>query len=143
MREAWSQRGSHPRSALVIGVAAAEVGVKKLIGTLVPETQWLLDEIPTPPFSKMLRKYLPSLKVKAHFQGKAIAPPSKLIAKLDRAVEYRNKMVHAGKAPPPGGELEDMLKAVEDLLWICDAYAGYTWVAGYLSADTIADWGSE
>ncbi len=27
-REAWSQKGSHPRSALVIGVAAAEVGFK-------------------------------------------------------------------------------------------------------------------
>jgi len=36
-REAWSEREMHPRSALVvIGVAAAEVGFKRLVGSLVP-----------------------------------------------------------------------------------------------------------
>jgi hypothetical protein len=142
-REAWNQRSSHPRSALVIGVAAAEVGLKKLIGTLVPQAQWLVDEIQTPPFSKLLRKYLPSLPVKAKFSGKTIAPTSKLIKKLERAVECRNKVVHAGEPPPHGEELEEMLHAVDDFLWICDAYAGHQWVADYISTDTRAAWENE
>jgi hypothetical protein len=142
-REAWNQRSSHPRSALVIGVAAAEVGLKKLIGILVPQAQWLVDEIQTPSFSKMLRKYLPSLPVMAKFQGKKIAPPGKLMKKLERAVEYRNKVVHAGEPPPDSETLEEILRAVDDFLWICDAYAGHLWVAGYISIDTRAAWENE
>jgi hypothetical protein len=53
-REAWSQVGTNPRSALVIGVTAAEVGLKRLIATLVPGTDWLMEEIPTPPVGKIL-----------------------------------------------------------------------------------------
>jgi hypothetical protein len=142
-REAWNQRDSHPRSALVIGVAAAEVGLKKLIGTLVPQAQWLVDEIQTPSFGKMLRKYIPSLEVKAKFQGKTVAPPSRLISKLEKAVEYRNKVVHAGKAPPQHEELEQILRTVDDFLWICDAYAGHLWVSSYISAETQAAWKNE
>ncbi len=142
-REAWNQRSSHPRSALVIDVAAAEVGLKKLIGTLVPEAQWLVDEIQTPSFGKMVRKYLPSLPVKARFHGKKITPPGALIKRLDRAVECRNKVVHAGEPPPQSEKLEEMLQAVDDFLWICDAYAGHLWVAEYIFTDTRAAWENE
>jgi hypothetical protein len=142
-REAWNQRSSHPRSALVIGVAAAEVGLKKLIGTLVPEAQWLVDEIQTPSFDKMVRKYLPSLPIKARFHGKKITPPGALIKRLDRAVKCRNKVVHAGEPPPQSEELEEMLRAVDDFLWICDAYAGHLWVAEYISTETRAAWENE
>jgi hypothetical protein len=142
-REAWNQRSSHPRSALVIGVAAAEVGLKKLIGMLVPQAQWLVGEIQTPSFGKMLRKYLPSLPVKAKFQGKKIAPPGKLMKKLERAVEYRNKVVHAGEPPPDSEKLEEMLRAVDDFLWICDLYAGNLWVAEYISIETHTAWENE
>jgi hypothetical protein len=142
-REAWNQRGVHPRSALVIGVAAAEVGLKKLIGTLVPQAQWLVDEIQTPSLGKMLRKYLPSLPIKGKLLGKKIAPPNNLIKKLERAVEYRNKLVHAGQAPPDREELEEMLRAVLDLLWICDVYVGQIWAAEYISHDTVVAWENE
>lgn len=139
-KEAWNQKGAHPRSALVIGVAAAEVGLKKLIGALVPQAQWLVDEIQTPSFSKMLRKYLPSLRVKAQFQGKKIAPPNTLIKKLEKAVEYRNKLVHAGKAPPHRQDLEEMLRAVNDFLYICDVYIGHVWAAEHISVETRSAW---
>jgi len=142
-REAWNQRSSHPRSALVIGVAAAEVGLKKLIGNLVPQAQWLVDEVQTPSFSKMLRKYLPLLPVKAKFHRKKIAPPGKVIKNLERAVGCRNKVVHAGEPPPHGEKLEEMLRAIDDFLWICDAYAGHTWVAEFISTDTRTAWENE
>jgi hypothetical protein len=142
-REAWNQKGVHPRSALVIGVAAAEVGFKRLIGTLVPKAQWLVDEIQTPSLGKMLRKYLPSLPIKGKLTGKKLSLPSDLIKKLEKAVEYRNKLVHSDQAPPDRKELEQMLRAVVDLLWICDLYAGRVWAADYLSDDTRAAWENE
>jgi hypothetical protein len=139
-REAWYQRASHPRSALVIGVAAAEVGLKKLIGTLVPQAQWLVDEIQTPSFSKISRKYLPSLPVKGKLNGKKLVPPNALLNSLEKAVECRNKLVHAGAAPPERKDLEVMLRAVNDFLWICDLYVGHIWAANNISPATRSAW---
>jgi hypothetical protein len=57
--DAWNLRYTNPRACLVVAVAAAEVGLKKVIGLIVPDAQWLLEEIPAPPIGKMLRKYIP------------------------------------------------------------------------------------
>jgi hypothetical protein len=81
--------------------------------------------------------------VKAKFHGKKIAPPSKLIKELEHAVECRNKLVHAGGVPPHREQLEEMLRAVNDFLWICDVYAGHAWVAEFISTDTNTAWGDE
>jgi hypothetical protein len=142
-REAWIQRKSRPRSALVIGVAAAEVGFKKLVGSLVPQAQWLVDEVQTPSLSKMLSKFLPALPVKARFEGKSIRPPKALIRQLDKAVERRNKLVHAGEPPPRWDELEEMLRTVNDFLWICDVYQGQVWAAKHISISILNTWESD
>lgn len=142
-REAWNQKQERPRSALVIGVAAAEVGFKKLVGGLVPEAQWLMDEVQTPSLGKMLNNFLPTLPVKRRFKGKSIRPPKELLKQLDKAVNFRNKLVHAGQPPPDNDELEAMLRAVSDFLWICDVYAGHGWAHRYISVETMKAWPSE
>jgi hypothetical protein len=48
-REAWNLRHTNPRSSLVIGVAAAEVGLKQLIAASVPDAASLVENIPSPP----------------------------------------------------------------------------------------------
>ena len=142
-REAWSERVTRPRSALVIGVAAAEVGFKKLVGSLLPQAQWLIDEIQTPPLVTMVRKFLPTLPVKFRFQGKSIRPPNVLLNQLDEAIKHRNKLVHAGQPPPNRNELEKMLRAVSDFLWICDVYAGHGWAHEYISVATRMAWADD
>jgi hypothetical protein len=128
--EAWNQRITHPRSALVIGVTAAEIALKQLIGELAPDARWLVDNVPSPPIFKIARDYVPSLKVKARLKGKTLQPPKKLLKRLLEAVELRNKVVHAGEAPPGPEELKEILVAMEDLVWICDLYTGHTWALG-------------
>jgi hypothetical protein len=128
---------------LVIGVAAAEVGLKKLIGSLAPQTQWLVDELQTPSLSKIMRKFLPTLPVKLRFTGKCIRPPNRLLNRLDKAVEWRNDLVHAGKTTPSYNELEEMLLAVYDSLCICDVYADYGWAHLYISRETMSAWEDE
>ncbi len=142
-REAWSQKDSRPRSALVIGVAAAEVGFKKLVGTLVPGAQWLVDEVQTPSLSRMLSKFLPTLPVKARLVGKSIRPPRALLSQLEKAVERRNKLVHAGEPPPRWDELDEMLRAVNDFLWICDVYQGHVWAVKHISIEMLNAWKSD
>jgi hypothetical protein len=66
-REAWELRRSNPASALAIGMAAAEIGVKDLIASLVPYSRWLVKEMPSPSVVKILREYLPILPVRARF----------------------------------------------------------------------------
>ena len=139
-REAWSQKDSRPRSALVIGIAAAEVGFKKLVGTLVPGAQWLVDEVQTPSLSKMLSKFLPTLPVKARLVGKSIRPPRALLSQLEKAVERRNKLVHGGEPPPTWDELDEMLRAVNDFLWICDVYQGHVWAVKNISVEILNAW---
>jgi hypothetical protein len=125
-REAWSQRNTNPRGALVIGVAAAEVGLKRLIGSLVPQATWLMEEIQTPPVRKMLRDFLPTLPIRAkRLDGGPMSLPSELVREVEKAVEYRNKIVHRGAPAPRKQELINALQAISDLLWICDVFQGH------------------
>ncbi len=138
--DAWNLRYTNPRASLVVAVAAAEVGLKKVIGLIVPDAQWLLEEIPAPPIGKMLRKYIPTLKVKSHITGKQIVPPSKLIAKLEDAARARNKIVHVGEKAPESKKLLEMLRAIQDFLWVCDMYRGQLKNVSFISEDVLKEW---
>jgi hypothetical protein len=138
--DAWNLRYTNPRASLVVAVAAAEVGLKKVIGLIVPDAQWLLEEISAPPIGKMLRKYIPTLKVKSQITGKQIVPPSKLIEKLEGAAKARNKIVHVGERAPEYKELVEMLEAIHDFLWICDMYRGQLKNLGFISDYVLKEW---
>jgi hypothetical protein len=140
--DAWNLRYTNPRASLVVAVAAAEVGLKKVIGLIVPDAQWLLEEIQAPPIGKMLRKYIPTLKVKSVITGKQIVPPSKLIRKLEQAAEARNKIVHVGEEAPEHKELLEMLEAIRDFLWICDMYRGQLKNVSFISNHVLKKWKS-
>jgi len=107
---------------------------------IVPDAQWLLEEIQGPPFGKMLRKYIPTLKVKSVIAGKQIIPPPKLIKKLEHAAEVRNKIVHVGEKAPEPKELVEMLEAIRDFLWVCDLYQGQLKNVRFISDYVLKEW---
>ena len=141
--EAWNQRTTHPRSALVIGVTAAEIALKQLIGELAPDARWLAENVPSPPIDMIARDYIPRLKVKARLKGKTLQPPKNLLKRLEEAIKLRNKVVHRGAAPPAEEKLRMILAAMEDLVWICGLYAGHTWAWDHVSFDTKSTWEDE
>ncbi len=141
--EAWNQRTTYPRSALVIGVIAAEIALKQLIGELAPDARWLADNVPSPPILRIAKEYVPSLKVKARAKGKILRPPKRLLNILKEAVELRNKVVHTGEAPPETVKLKEILVAMEDLVWICNLYSGHTWAWDHISFETKSSWEDE
>jgi hypothetical protein len=55
--EAWAQRMVNRRSSLVIGIAAAESGFKEFVGKLLPQANWLIQNIQSPPLVKMLVEF--------------------------------------------------------------------------------------
>ena len=127
----------------MIGVTAAEIALKQLIGELAPDAGWLVENMPSPPIHKIAKDYIPSLKVRARLEGKTLRPPKKLLKRLGEAVELRNKVVHAGGAPPSQEELKGILAAMEDLVWICSLYTGHNWAWDHLSSDTKSTWEDE
>lgn len=134
-REAWAQRRGNPKSAIVIGVAAAEFAVKYCIGVLVPNSQWLAINLPMPPVHRLLNEYLPTLPGKQTFDGKVKPPPKVVLEMLKRAVNIRNGIAHAGAAAPDATHVDEILTTTEQVLWLMDYYCGSAWALDYLSPD--------
>ena len=132
-REAWNLRHRNSRSSLVIGVAAAEVGLKQLIAALVPHAKSLVENIPSPPLDTMIRKVLPDLPIKADIEP-ARRAPRHLRTAIIAAVEDRNRIVHLGAMPRC--DLREALLAIREFLYLLDMYSGHAWAATLLTEKT-------
>lgn len=135
-REAWSLLSANYRSSLVIGVASAEVGLKNLISILLPESEWMLENVPSPPIVKIIEEYLPTLPAKNKINGKVLPPPKEMIESIRKGVFARNQVVHKGGAPPSLDSLEEILLSIKDLLWLIDYYSGFKWALNHLRDGT-------
>lgn len=111
-------------SALIIGMAALEIGTKHLIATLIPGAGWLALHVPAPPIVSILTDFLPTLPARLLANGKAITLPEELIDTIKKGVTARNAAVHAGAPELDGEFVARVLDAVSDILWILDFYAG-------------------
>lgn len=72
-------------------MAAAEVGFKQCVGRLVPDAEWLANNVPSPPLHMMLSQYLPLLPSKLKVQGKVLRPPKRIITVLKQGAEARKQ----------------------------------------------------
>lgn len=140
-REAWFQRVTNPRSAIIMSIASAEISLKQCIGLLIPGAQWLADNVPSPPLIKMINEYLPKLPVKNKINGKVISPSKKIVDTLKDGVTIRNQIAHVGQRLPGDDTVEEILLAVQDLLWLIDYYCGREWALTYIRAETRSDMG--
>lgn len=136
LREALELRKTHPRSALVIGMAAIEVGFKHFVADLVPDAAWLAIEVPSPPLDRMLREYLPKLPVRGKFEGQFALIPQRLINILVEGTKARNKLAHSGRFLPDADDLENLLHTINDLLLLFDCYSGEAWALDHVNAET-------
>jgi cold shock CspA family protein len=132
-REAWLQRSTNRRSALVIGVSAVEVATKECIAALDPHAEWLVRELPTPPVEKMLREYVPTLPAKNTLDGD-VRFPSEPLEELKKAVGWRNEVAHGGTLPVRWDRLEAFLEfTARDLIWLLTYYSGANWAFDHVS----------
>lgn len=134
-REAWNLQYRSPRSSLVIGVAAAEVGFKHLVALLVPHAESLVEHIPSPPLDAMIRKVLPDLPVRSGLAPDRLCPQH-IRKALIEAVEGRNQVVHRGV--PPTVHLWQTLMTTREFLYLLDWHGGQAWAESLLSDTTRA-----
>lgn len=134
--EAYELQNNNRRSALVLLVAAAEVGLKEYVANVGQDAAWLINNVPSPPLRKMLKEYLPMLPTIAG--TKAARPPKKIRRLLDQSNNKRNDIVHKGEADISHSDLADYLDAVNDFLYLLDVYTGHEWARDLISSDTLA-----
>jgi hypothetical protein len=132
-REAWWQRGENPRSALILGIASAEIGLKQFIIGQQPTAQWLVENLPAPPITTIIREYLPTIALSNQAVGPVIIPKG-IADEIERGVKMRNDLVHG--RPMTLSRLRQLLDSIEDFLWLLDYYSGYQWAINHVSHDT-------
>jgi len=135
LREACQNKKTNSRSALVMGIAAAETGFKITATDLNPSTSWILENLPSPPLDRMIREYLEQLPARRTFDGKVRRPPNTMISTLKKGIELRNKLVHGREENVDPKQLNEILIAVRDLLYLLDFYRGHDWALDRLTPE--------
>jgi hypothetical protein len=152
-REAWEQRRNNPRSAILIGIAAAESALKQCIAKLVPDAEWLMQELQSPPIDKIMKDYFPRLLKNNNLNNIAVIPEV-ICTEIKTGVVVRNKISHTGEIPEKvsdGGlnkklqpyrdnlpqKTEELLFNILDLLWLLDYYGGHEWALHHVREEIL------
>lgn len=137
-REAWQNQRRNPRSALVMGIAAAETGFKATLIDLEPSTTWLVENLQSPPLDRMLRDYMARLPARNQIGGEVRRPPKQLITTIKSGIELRNKLVHGREDDLSAEVVRRTLEAVRDLLYLLDYYRGHDWALERITPAVVA-----
>lgn len=130
LREAMQLRdGGNERSAFVVAVMAAEVGVKQCIMEMLPTTEHLLRDVQSQPLKNLLEGLLPLIPAKNLIGGK-VRLPAGLLDTINSATRIRNDLIHKGHHDKYAERLGEVIQVVRCLLSLLDFYRGYSW-AGY------------
>ena len=130
------------RAAVILAISAVEIEVKRLIGELVPDAEWLVMNLQSPDVFKIIRDYLPLLPA----VPSKLVPPKHLRTGLQDAITLRNQLIHVGGRPGVAREAvetevantcTDVLATASDLLLLFDAYRGHSWALAHLSTRTV------
>lgn len=141
LREAWRIHESNPRAALVVVVAAIETGVKQFIADRLPQTEWLLRNLPSPPLHKLLKDLLPTVPSKANGHNTVPAFDKAILRAVSEAVERRNSLVHVGTAEIGGEFLARVFHESRRLLYELDYHSGNEWAPKV--AERVQPWGRQ
>jgi hypothetical protein len=135
-REAGSLLHSAPRSALLMLASALEVAVKSYITERAPVTQWLLTELQSPPVSKILRQFVPTLKPAGAVSVSNWSELKLMFNRLDKLITARNHLTHRGALEVTVKALTEFRDDVSDMLFIFDYLNGEPWARNNVRKQT-------
>jgi hypothetical protein len=141
LREAWRIHESNPRAALVVAIAALETGLKQFIGSQLPQTDWILRNLPSPPLHKIVRDLLPTIPSRATGHTTFAGADSAAVRVVREAVERRNSLVHVGQVDIDREWLTTLFQVARRLLYQLDYHAGHEWAPEV--AERVHPWGRE
>src|ERR1035441_5413489 len=121
VREAWQQRITNPRSAVVLGAAALEVGYFSRTPAGAPRNR---QRRGASSVVARLQHLVRCSNARRPTDGVRLAFAASLLRSLDQLLSERNAIVHDGKDAPPGERVDDLLRAVRQALWVVDVLNG-------------------
>jgi hypothetical protein len=104
--------------------------------------EWLVENLPSPPVTRLLSDFLPTLPVRLKVDGKVHKPPKEARRLIANAVEQRNRVAHRGQLSLSTQGILDFLDAVQNTLYLLDYYCGNDWALGLVDSDYRARLGS-
>lgn len=135
LREASMLALESPRSSILIMTAALETAVKIHISTIAPDTEWLMETIPSPDMVKILHKYIPLIHLN---RGKKLDfwdNVKSSIKKIQELIAIRNKVAHTGKIPKGTRPVKEYIEVVSDFLYLFDVLDGHEWAKTLVSKE--------
>lgn len=133
LREAASLASESPRSAILILSTALETAVKMHISRIAPDTEWLMEEIPSPPIFKILRDYIPLIHKRRGNELTFWEDVKPFIKDVQKLIELRNKVAHTGKIPIDSDSMQKKIELVSDILYLLDFLDGHHWARSLAS----------
>ena len=135
-QEAFSLYKTVPRSAVLIGYTALEVGVKKHCQKLRPDNTWILGNIQSPPLPKIIKEYLPLIHDQID-QGKWEKESKQKRSTIHSWMEIRNALAHGGEFNRHNDALRSFLVAVKQFLYLFDVLEGHKWAEAHVGDDLL------
>lgn len=133
LRDAWSQLRRDFKSALIQGVTALEVGVKHAVVKLLPDAEYLMLEMPSPPVANLLSEFIPQLiRTFRPILPELDADTIKLVRNM---VHQRNLLVHKGELTVDEVKTCEYLEIIHDLLYYLDYLSGGDWALSLTSRE--------
>lgn len=143
-REAWALRWNIPRSALLVGIAAVEVGIKRCLATLDPLSEKNIRN-DSMSVKTLLNETLPNVRADMADKDKLL-PSDNMIATVHAGIQARNAFVHRFPGDPKYDQalqelvdprLNELLATISDVLWLFDVYAGHLWARQFVRPTTL------
>jgi hypothetical protein len=116
--------------------SALEVAVKSYISNRAPVTEWLVKELPSPPVSKIIRKFIHTLKPVHAASLTNWSELKSMFKRLDDLVEARNRLTHRGTLEVTTDQLLELKDDVSDVLFIFDYLNGEPWALNKVRKQT-------
>lgn len=129
-----AQRASErdPRAALLMCASALEAGLKEHISERVPEAEWMVLNMPSPPMHKILKQYLPQLY--PNVNGLQWSDWKNQFSDIQKLIETRNLLAHKGSFAEEV-PLDAYIVATRNVLILCDFLRGNEWAADHMTND--------
>lgn len=128
VREAFGVLGSgNPRSALLIANSALETGLKHYLSYLMPQSEYLLEKIPSPPSLSIIQEVIPNIHAERKIEAQGIPLEKEEAEFLKKWISLRNQVAHGVLADLKANEVTDFLNFVRKNLYNLDSLRGHDW----------------
>lgn len=135
LREARALLHSAPRSALIIAVASLETGIKRYLSKLLPTSEPLLNNIPSPSVEKLLRSVIPEIHLRQGKSHNYVKPNKKMRSLIEDWVAVRNRISHGVPVDFDIDALKFFIDAVSNILYFLDFLDGHDFAEKHMDVN--------